>query len=234
MSEYRDLLTSTAFQSDNITINDFNDLTEEEQMALIMSLPVVSDANAPESDGMDVNMNEYTESAGGNVVGATGGETIVLDNLVNDEPTRVQTPPTQQLQAAPQQQFPEPLESEINSERRTVQAQANEQTTVPPQQQQSESARGDIVVEESTNETRRNELPATAPQKQPQRRGVEIDPNRYADAQHVPPKGGNNGRKPRRVRLTTPLGVMAQRALNEQIKTNSLLVAMLAELRKRK
>lgn len=72
-------------------------------------------------------------------------------------------------------------------------------------------------------------------QQQPQRRGVEINLNKFADSdREVVVKSKEKGRKPRRNRLSTPLGVMAQRALDEQIKTNSLLTEILSELRGKK
>lgn len=76
-------------------------------------------------------------------------------------------------------------------------------------------------------------VPVSMPSLQrPQRRGVEIHLNRYIDEN---PVGTNEGEKkahrPRRCRLSTPLGVMAQRALVEQKKSNDLLSEILLALR---
>lgn len=88
------------------------------------------------------------------------------------------------------------------------------------------------LQDQPQNELPRTVSPLTIPIQQPQRRGVEIHLNRYIEENPVEKKTGKKkGRGPRRCRLSTPLGVMAQRALVEQKKSNDLLSEILLELR---
>lgn len=67
----------------------------------------------------------------------------------------------------------------------------------------------------------------------PQRRGVEINLDRYVEAPHdVAMYEDGHDRNPprRRNRLSVPLGVMATRALAEQKRGNALLAEILREL----
>lgn len=99
----------------------------------------------------------------------------------------------------------------------------------------------DEVIPNNLQSQPQIQLPRTVPPhvplsnpslQQPQRRGVEIHLNRYIEEN---PVKTNQGKKkangPRRCRLSTPLGVMAQRALVEQKKSNDLLSEILLALR---
>lgn len=186
----RALLSGSNFTSD-VHI-DYSELTEAQQIELIMNGPLSDIQHTSES------FNEIivadTEADGSNRVRRQ--DIRVLEDVLLSGPHQAST--IQSKDPSPTM----PLENTVAEDQPE-----NPETTVP-----------------------------VPPKPKPQRRGVEIDLNKYADDRQTGPGvPGNKGKKlPRRVRLTTPLSVMAQRALDEQVKTNNLLTEILSELRKKR
>lgn len=125
------------------------------------------------------------------------------------------------------------VSTEQHFQREGVPAITSNQNTVPPianpLQEQGDNLNSD------TEEIR------PLGEETPQRRGVEINLNRYilphnqvdSDDLNVPPRGraARRGSDPRRVRLSVPLGVMAAQSLELQRRGNALLAQLLVEFR---
>lgn len=102
--------------------------------------------------------------------------------------------------------------------------------------QQSELTRASNLVSENSPRTQ-NQVPdeedieiRQIPEPAPQRRGVEINLNRFVQPRRQP-NNENSRPQPRRIRLSVPLGVMAAESLKLQRKSNSLLADILLTLR---
>lgn len=108
---------------------------------------------------------------------------------------------------------------------------SEEQTNGPPRAE--EQTNDPPRAEEQTNGPPPAVITPTVPiQQRPQRRGVEVNLNKYLKARQVVDKSDQRRKpNPRRIRLSTPLGVMAECALDEQRKSNALLTEILLELR---